>query len=73
MSRQQKNRLENLCRSLNITLEEWFEMALSMTEMDMYEQNQSRLLADHEVSPGVNVWVWNEDIGGFQKKKDWGY
>ncbi|AFM40601.1 hypothetical protein Desaci_1597 [Desulfosporosinus acidiphilus SJ4] len=58
-----KKRLDTVCRSLNISLEEWFESALKASEFDV--------LINLLTSPKDQVsWMWDEKIGRFVRRSD---
>ncbi len=58
-----KNRLEAVCKSLNITYEEWFETALKESEYDVLVRN----LGNPEEA---KAFKWDEELCEFVRRYD---
>ncbi|TGE31483.1 hypothetical protein E4K68_17105 [Desulfosporosinus sp. Sb-LF] len=61
-----KARLDAVCKSLNITLEEWFETALIESEHDVL----TKLICS--ISGDPSEWVWDADLCRFVRRSDAG-
>ncbi|MDQ7092513.1 hypothetical protein REC12_02795 [Desulfosporosinus sp. PR] len=58
-----KARLEAVCKSFNVSLEEWFESALKASEFDV--------LTNLLNSPKDQIsWMWDEKICRFVRRSD---
>jgi len=58
-----KARLDAVCKSLNITLQEWFEKALSESEYDVLV----KFLGNPE---DKKLWKWDENLCRFVRRTD---
>jgi hypothetical protein len=58
-----KARLDSVCKSLNITLEEWFETALKASEFDVLV----KFLGNPE---DQTSWMWDEDTSQFVRRSE---
>jgi hypothetical protein len=56
-------RLDAVCKSLNITLEEWFETALKASEFDV-------LVKFLDNPEDQNSWKWDENLCQFIRRSD---
>ena len=59
-----KARLEAVCKSLNISLEEWFETALIKSEHDVLTNFLSSNSEDQ------SAWKWDENLCRFVRSSD---
>ncbi|WP_088226060.1 hypothetical protein [Desulfosporosinus sp. FKB] len=58
-----KERLDAVCKSLNVSFEEWFESALKASEFDVL----TNLLSN----PKDKVsWMWDEKLSRFVRRSD---
>lgn len=58
-----KARLEAVCKSLNISLETWFEGALKASEFDV-------LVKFIDKPEEATAWKWDESISQFVRRSD---
>jgi hypothetical protein len=58
-----KARLDAVCKSLDITIQEWFEKAIADSEFDVLV----RFLGNPE---DQSSWKWNEDLCRFVRRSD---
>ncbi|MHB8127282.1 MAG: hypothetical protein ACYDEJ_16995 [Desulfitobacteriaceae bacterium] len=58
-----KAQLDAVCKSLNLTLEEWLEKALRESEFDVLV----RFLDKHEEA---KAWKWDENLCRFVRRSD---
>jgi len=58
-----KARLEAVCKSLNITIEEWFETALKASEFDV-------LVKFLDNPADQTSWTWDETSSQFVRRSD---
>lgn len=58
-----KSRLDAVCKSLNISLEEWFESALKASEYDVL----IKFLNNPE---DQTSWKWDENLCQFVRRSD---
>ncbi|MFZ3101842.1 MAG: hypothetical protein WA113_06510, partial [Desulfitobacteriaceae bacterium] len=58
-----KARQDNVCRSLNISLEEWFETALKASEFDVLVKFQNN--PEDQTS-----WIWDEKLCQFVRRSE---
>lgn len=59
-----KARLDAVCKSLNISLEEWFETALMESEYDVLTQLLSSNPEDQ------SEWLWDANLCRFVRSSD---
>jgi hypothetical protein len=59
-----KARLEAVCKSLNISLEEWFETALIESEHDVLTNFLSSNSKDQ------SAWMWDANLRRFVRSSD---
>ena len=59
-----KARLEAVCKSLNISLEEWFETALIESEHDVL----TNFLSSN--SQNQSEWMWDANLSRFVRSSD---
>ena len=58
-----KFRLDTVCKSLNISLEEWFETALKASEFDV-------LVKFLDNPEDQTSWMWDEELWQFVIRSD---
>jgi|GEM_PF-4023285 len=63
MDEQIKALLDDVCKSLNVSLEEWFKTALKAPESDV-----SGYIPDNQIDQ--KFWIWDESSSQFVHRSD---